>query len=91
MNDLDLSPLAGYLDEKGRFTSLPGKRQKKNQLLMLQHLASRIEKGKKFTEMQINEFINQHTAFKDPATLRRLMWGHKLIKRTLDGTAYWRE
>lgn len=87
----DLAPLKGYIDEEGKFTSLPGKRQKKKQLLMLQHLACKIEKGKKYTEMQINEIINAHTAFKDPATLRRLMWGHKLIQRTLDGTEYWRE
>ena len=87
----DLSPLDGYLDDAGKYTSLPGKRQKKKQLLMLQHLASKIESGKKFTEMQINEILNEHTAFRDPATLRRLMWGHKLIMRTLDGTAYWRE
>lgn len=88
---IDLSPLEGYLDEQGKFTTLPGKRQKKKQLLMLQHLASKIDIGAKYTEMQINDIINQYTAFKDPATLRRLMWGHKLIKRTLDGTAYWRE
>jgi hypothetical protein len=87
----DLATLQGYMNEEGKFTSLPGKRQKHKQLLMLQHLATKIEKGKKFTEMQINEIINMHTTFKDPATLRRLMWGHKLIKRTLDGTAYWRE
>jgi len=86
-----LTQLSGYLDDAGKFTRLPGKRQKEKQLLMLQHLASKIEKGKKYTEMQINELINLHTAFKDPATLRRLMWGHNLIQRTLDGTAYWRE
>lgn len=86
-----LSQLEGYLDEAGKFTSLPGKRQKKKQLLMLEQLASKIEKGKRYTEMQINVIINQYTTFNDPATLRRLMWGHKLIHRTLDGTAYWRE
>ena len=86
-----LAQLEGYIDENGKFTSLPGKRQKKKQYLMLEHLASKIKPGVKYTERQINEIINQHTAFKDPATLRRLMWGHKLIQRTLDGTAYWRE
>ena len=83
--------LDGYRDENGKFTQMPGKRQKKKLAAMLEYIATKFEIGKKYTEMQVNEIINDCTSFKDPATLRRLMWGSGLLQRTLDGTAYWKE
>ena len=81
--------LKGYLDENGKFDRFPGKKQKKRQALMLQFLADKFESGKKYTEKQVNDILNQHHSFNDPATLRRLMFGSGLINRTLDGRAYW--
>lgn len=81
--------LQGYLDNEGKFNQLPGKRQKNRQALMLQFLAEKFVKGKKYTEKEVNEILNQYHSFNDPATLRRLMFGKKLINRTLDGTSYW--
>lgn len=81
--------LKGYLDEDGKFDRMPGKRQKKNLELMLQCLAEKFEVGKKYTEMEVNEILNMHHSFNDPATLRRLMWGSKLLDRTVDGKSYW--
>ena len=81
--------LKGYLDPQGKFNQLPGKRQKDRQHLMLQYLAEQFDLGKKYTEMEVNEILNQHHSFQDPATLRRLMFGKKLINRTLDGRTYW--
>ncbi len=86
-----LQILDGYFNDEGKFERMPGKRQKKKLEAMLNFLATKFEVGTQYTEVQVNEIINQYTVFKDPATLRRLMWGSKLIKRTLDGTAYWRE
>lgn len=82
--------LQGYLDEDGKFDRFPGKRQKKKQAEMLQFLADQFKAGKKYTEMEVNDILNQHHSFNDPATLRRLMFGSKLIDRTLDGRAYWK-
>ena len=82
--------LQGYMDEQCRFHSLPGKRQKKKQLLMFQYLAQQFELGKKYTEKEVNEILNLHHTFEDPASLRRLMFGSKLLDRTLDGRVYWR-
>lgn len=81
--------LKGYLDEDGKFDRMPGKRQKKNLELMLKCLAEKFEVGKKYTEMEVNEILNMHHSFNDPATLRRLMWGSKLLDRTVDGKSYW--
>jgi hypothetical protein len=86
----DFKILDGYLDEEGKLKSMPGKRQKKKLEAMLLYLVSKFEYEKEYTEVQVNEIINAQTTFKDPATLRRLMWGSRLLKRTLDGTSYWR-
>lgn len=83
------STLKGYQDEQGRFTQLPGKRQKKKQALMLEYLAEQFDAGRQYTEREVNDILNQHHNFEDPATLRRLMFGLQLIDRTLDGKAYW--
>lgn len=81
--------LKGYIGEDGKFTQMPGKRQKKKVAAMLEVLAAQFEEGKKYTEREVNEILNQHHSFNDPATLRRLLFGSKLINRTLDGKAYW--
>ena len=81
--------LKGYIDEEGKFDRMPGKRQKKNVALMLQYLAAQFVDGRRYSEKEVNEILNKHHSFNDPATLRRLMFGSKLINRTLNGTAYW--
>lgn len=81
--------LKGYVDEAGKFYRLPGKRQKKKLDAMLLALAAQFTKGQKYTEREVNEILNQHTTFNDPATLRRLLYGSGLFNRTLDGTSYW--
>jgi len=39
--------------------------------------------------MEVNNLLNSHHSFKDPATLRRLLFGTGLIDRTVDGKCYW--
>lgn len=85
----DLQYLNGYLDQDGKFDRFPGKKQKKKQAAMLQVLAQKFEYGKKYSEKEVNEILNQFHSFNDPATLRRLMFGNKLLNRTLDGRSYW--
>ena len=84
------SSLDSYRDEAGKFTQFPGKRQKKKQQLMLVFLAEQFELDRHYSEREVNTILNAHHSFEDPATLRRLMFGHKLLNRTLDGTKYWR-
>jgi len=87
MNDYPL--LKGYLAEDGKFERMPGKKQKKKMALMLEYLAQQFESGIKYTETEVNEILNRHHSFRDPATLRRLMFTSGLISRTLDGKSYW--
>lgn len=82
-------PLKGYLDEEGKLRRMPGKRQKKKQALFLEYLAEKFQPNRHYSEQEVNEIINEHHSFNDPASLRRLMFGSKLLDRTLDGRKYW--
>lgn len=82
--------LKGYQDSDGKFNRLPGKKQKKKLDEMLTVLASKFEIGKEYTEIEVNEILNLYHSFNDPATLRRLLYGTKVLDRTLDGRKYWR-
>ena len=82
--------LKGYRNEEGKFTRLPGKKQKKKLDAMIEFLATKFETEKKYSELEVNEILNQYHSFNDPATLRRLLFGMSLLNRTKDGRAYWR-
>ena len=82
--------LIGYLDEDGKFNRLPGKKQKKKLDAMLKVLASKFESAKEYSEMEVNEILNRHHSFNDPATLRRMLYGIKALDRTSDGRKYWK-
>ncbi len=90
MTNQDLLQLKSYLDEEGRFSHFPGKRQKEKQAMMLRYLAEQFATGRDYTETEVNDILNAHHSFQDPATLRRLMFGMKLLGRTLDGKRYWK-
>lgn len=81
--------LKGYLDNNGKFVRLPGKRQKKRLDEMLRTLSLKFHKDKKYSEVEVNEILNQQHSFNDPATLRRLLYGTNILDRTLDGRSYW--
>jgi len=83
--------LQGYQDDQGRFTHFPGKRQKNKQAELLEYLATKFDLNRKYSESEVNEILNRHHTFNDPATLRRLMFGKGLLGRTLDGREYWVE
>lgn len=82
--------LQGYKDQEGKFNRLPGKKQKKKLDLMVQELANNFEFGHKYTEIEVNQILNQFHTFNDPATLRRLLFGMNFMNRSKDGRAYWR-
>lgn len=81
--------LSGYLNEDNQFTRLPGKKQKRKLDLMIAFLASQFTEGEIYTEQQVNELLNKHHSFKDPATLRRLLIGTGQMDRSKDGLQYW--
>ena len=62
----------------------------KVQKTVLWVLWSAIPSGEALTEKQINQCLNTAHAFKDPATLRRIMIGYEMLERKKDGSEYWR-
>lgn len=81
--------LRPFLNEQGQLISLPAKNQKK--LLAIWYLAERIPARRTFTEVEINDAIDDQTTFRDHATLRRELYNHHLLDRTNDGKTYWKE
>ena len=85
----NLDELKGYINNRGKFDRFPGKKQKNRQLLMLKVFASKFVLDKEYSEVEVNEILNQHHTFNDPASIRRMMFGNGLLNRTIDGRKYW--
>lgn len=71
------SVIKNFITSKGRLKSLPVQLKKK--LIVLEHLVSQLEKGRKYSEKEINDFIkNFHEDF---ATIRREFIMHQFMFR----------
>lgn len=71
------SVIRNFFTADGRLKSIPSQLKKK--LIALEHMVSRLEKGRAYTEKEINEFIKQfHDDF---ATLRRELIMHQYMFR----------
>ena len=84
----ELLELAPFLDADGRLTALPAKHKKK--LMALWYLVGKIAAGRRYTEPEINDLLDEWTLFHDAATLRRELFNKRLLHRTADCTSYWR-
>ncbi len=82
MNDI----LKNFLDSEGRLTAFPAKRKMKLHALIF--LSQKFEKGRTYTEKEVNELLCRWHTFCDPATLRRELYNHRFIDRDLRGTEY---
>lgn len=78
-----------FLDAEGRLKALPAKQAKK--LCCLKYLAALFEAGRSYTEGEVNDIINAHTVFQDPATVRRELYNNRFLGRESDGSRYWLE
>lgn len=87
--DAELSMIAPFLDERGRLTAFPAKNRKR--LAALWYLAQKVQPGREYTELEINDILDEWTTFHDPATLRRELYNKHLLDRTADCRAYRRE
>jgi len=89
MNPLFPPALKSYLDADNKLGSLPGRKQKKKLDLIIDYLSTQFQAGTVYSEAEVNAILNRHHSFKDPATLRRLLYGTGKLDRTKDGTKYW--
>ncbi len=80
--------LKNFVDDAGRLKQWPGKQ--KLQLVAAPVFAQAIPAGRRFTEREINELLNQRHTFDDAALLRRFLCDLGYLERTRDGRAYWR-
>ena len=78
--------LKSFLDENGRLTAYPSKRKMK--LYALLYIAEKIERGRIYTEKEINAALNEWHTFNDPATLRRELYTHRFLDRDPYGKEY---
>lgn len=78
--------LKSFLDNEGRLTAYPSKRKMK--LYALIYIAGKIEKGRTYTEKEINSVLNSLHTFNDPATLRRELYTHRFLDRDSYGREY---
>ncbi len=78
--------LKNFLDSEGRLTAYPSKRKMK--LYALIYIAEKIQKGRIFTEKEINAVLNSLHTFDDPATLRRELYTHRFLNRDSYGKEY---
>ncbi|MGG4343575.1 metalloregulator ArsR/SmtB family transcription factor [Paenibacillus lautus] len=69
--------LNNFFTSDGKLKSIPAQLKKK--LIVLTHMVSRLEKGRKYTEKEINEFIQGY--HEDFATLRREFVMHHFMFR----------
>jgi predicted transcriptional regulator len=80
--------LKRFLDRSGKLNTWPLARQR-DKLLILEYLASFFEQGRIYSEKEVNEILQQHSAFKDAAALRRALYEFRFMSRTRDGSRYW--
>jgi hypothetical protein len=71
--------------EPMRLKVMSGK--EKNRIIILMTLISRFEKGRKYTESEVNGILKP--VFDDYTMLRRSLVDAHFLDRTTDGKAYW--
>ncbi|MCM3749209.1 metalloregulator ArsR/SmtB family transcription factor [Paenibacillus pasadenensis] len=71
------SVLRNFFDKEGRLKSIPAQHKKK--LVVLEHLAEKLEPGRHYPEKEINAFLQQFHP--DYATLRREFIMHQYLFR----------
>ena len=65
--------------------SFPKKQKRK--LVLLQHIAARFEKGRQYTEKEVNEILEH--VYDDYVSIRRYLIEYGFLDRTRDGATYW--
>ncbi|GAA3406467.1 DUF2087 domain-containing protein [Paenibacillus hodogayensis] len=69
----------------GRLTEFP--RKDKRKIVILAHLIERFERGRTYSEKQLNEILQ--AAYPDYVTLRRYLIDFGFMERRDDGSEYW--
>ena len=63
--------------------------RQKRKYIVLKVIATEFVQGQQYTESQVNEILAG--IHEDYGSIRRYLIDYKLLKRTTDGSCYWRE
>jgi uridine kinase len=83
---MNSSDLKYFLDDKGRATAWPAKKQKQEALL--DYLAKKFEGERSYSEAEVNEILKLWHTFEDWALLRRELFNKGYLDRDTDGSNY---
>jgi GNAT superfamily N-acetyltransferase len=83
--------LQPFLDHDGRLNKLPAGKGATSLLdEFLERLVEQFERGRDYSEREVNAIIDSRHTFGDRAILRRSLIDRKDLERTPDTTRYWR-
>ncbi len=85
MNEL----LTLLLDAEGKVKRWPKKAAERT--AVLEYFGEKFEKGKDYTEVEVNGIIGSLHTFSDNSGIRRELITAKVLNRTPDGRRYWKE
>jgi hypothetical protein len=80
--------IARYLDTLGHVIIWPGKRATRQ--LLFTYIASFFENESTYSEKEVNALLSELVSAVDCATLRRDLCDFRYLRRTRDGSQYWR-
>jgi hypothetical protein len=78
-----------FLDEHNKIKIWPAKNNLK--IAILVYLSEKFETGIFYTEKEVNEIIKKWHTFEDFFLLRRGLIDMQFLKRTSDGSRYWKD
>ena len=78
-----------HLNKQGRIQNYPSKKTIRPYILA--YIAEHFEKGRMYTEKEVNEIIRSLIEFQDHELVRRELFMYHFMDRKKDGSAYWRE
>jgi len=76
------------LDESGLVLRWPKKPVQKQ--VVLEHLSTKFDLNKNYTEKEVNLVLDQSHSFNDTPLLRRELIGRGFLSREDDGSRYWK-
>jgi len=74
-------------DDDGKIIRWPKKKEEKR--AVLEYLVTKFERGKKYSEFEVNMVLKKWHTFGDHSLLRRELYDAFLLDRTLDCREYW--
>ena len=78
--------LRPFVDDDGRLTQWPTRQKVQRQAIDL--LAARFERGREYSEREVNDLLRTWHTFGDWALLRRMLYDWGYVDRESDGSRY---